>query len=98
LSPRRDDSLSFDRLIQGVPILAHSSAPNLPLFGDRIFQNQPVRLSSNNSPTAIAPDNLASTGARHAARVELLARRGTGRCIYSPAPRAWRRYRASLRP
>src|SRR5207244_11858810 len=58
LSPRRDDFLSFDKLIRGVPKLAHSSAPDLRLFGDRKFPHQAVRSSPTNSPTAIALGNL----------------------------------------
>src|SRR5439155_1760097 len=56
LSPRRDDFLSFDKLIRGVPKLAHSSAPDLRLFGDRKFPHQAVRSSPNNSPTVIELD------------------------------------------
>ena len=72
LSPRRDDFLSFDKLIRGVPKLAHSSAPDLRLFGDRKFPHQAVRWSPNNSPTAIELGNLEAPDARRVWRHEII--------------------------
>src|SRR5207248_6213537 len=88
-----DDFLSFDRLIRGIPKLAHSSAPGSHLFGDKRFQRQPVLLSPNNNLTVTESNNLVAPDAQRAAAGHLLAGLGSGRCSYNPPPRAWKRYR-----
>src|SRR5207248_1010034 len=69
LSRHRGDSPSFDKLIQDFPKLVRSSAPNLPLFEDRLFPRPPVPLSPNSTPVVIAQGNLAAPDARRAVTV-----------------------------